>query len=1232
MDQKVGLTAGIVALLALAAHMAVPTGGQKAADQGESQGKTKKGKTAPAAGASEQESFDGPWLATRHFLMPYGQPPPVDLPLRPVNLGHADDVLRCAGDESCRSDLRGFFGLEPDKDGMSVKCLLAIVPDPFHTRLALATDRSIEGIQKGAVAAGWEFAAEWLPWSDAVDPDEGDPEERTKERRHIRVQESQPGVMVFRTPAGSQRWRAGGLAVFVVGETPTAGVNPSQFQIARAYMEALDEAPETVKIDGPTFSGSLYSLAFLIQQDQRVHPRKKYKIRSGTVQSLWDKNSFMQTVRANVEFHSAIADVTEQDRHFRKVLTDLGIRVEQAAVLSEDETAFGRAANEAAKGTSQKSKAGFRVENQAPANPSPRGPDQPQPFRSFRFPRDISHLRDAYRQQQAPKPENAPASGLDFSMKDPGIGEDTVPAYAQTQTPLSQNGVINEIARAIRRFDIRIVDISASNVLDTLFLAGALRRQCPDTRLLVQSADLLFVQAEQAQPLDGMLFLADYPLFAESKVWADKVETAVFPDTFSEGVFNATTLLLLCDAPQCSDSTELRDALVDYGWEPTKKAAYPPEWLMTLDRRGFMPVRVWAHDEKVATKNWFEPVPGPAAKPDFSKLPAPQIWTLISGAFAVLGVVLGVWMVLLRRYDKWQVDARFEPMSPAPPTTVADRKDGLPSECSWHGFYLLLLLSLLLAIQLGIFAARLVFDDWLHLTLMAIGFLLPAGVAIRYCRLSRATPPTDPPSAQTSAWRKKLNGILDSRLAACLAAAFVLAGVAVWTFCCLRPGSQGQLFSFRAAELRFGSSPLWPILSAAAALLLWCFVHVTRLYLASRGQPYVVSDGVEVLKGHLDNSHKEFKASAESAFGLLPGQWRGFWIALVAFAAICALSRVDIQLGSIDGSPYDTLSIALPLLVSALLLLTCWHVRSLWKSLHRFTTNLELLPAASAFVPVSPSSGNRPIWVRHSDLLSLDVHTNSVLVLHDLELHRGKELTREWLSETSVTSWYGSYRDQLASLLKPSLFRTRREVVEEHQGLWRLSETIATPICKTLMHDWQSEPLVKRMAAAVGSQIEEQTARVEEAPPTRKQAFSATTELDSVRDLGERFVALHYTPFLLYGVRQIKNLFWFPSIGFVLLMFSMNSYNFQAPHWIGMFLLVLFAIITWTLGRCIVQMERDPILSRIAGTKPGQLSAGFYLKLAQYGALPVLGLLAHQFPAISNTLLSGIQPALEALK
>jgi hypothetical protein len=97
-------------------------------------------------------------------------------------------------------------------------------------------------------------------------------------------------------------------------------------------------------------------------------------------------------------------------------------------------------------------------------------------------------------------------------------------------------------------------------------------------------------------------------------------------------------------------------------------------------------------------------------------------------------------------------------------------------------------------------------------------------------------------------------------------------------------------------------------------------------------------------------------------------------------------------------------------------------------------------------------------------------------------------------------------------------------------------------------------------------------------------------------------------------------------------MLGMTSYSFQAPHMIGRFLMVLFAAIACMLGTCMAQMERDPILSRIAGSKPGELSAGFYLKLARYGALPLLGLLAWQFPWLSNLLSSWIEPALEALQ
>jgi hypothetical protein len=66
--------------------------------------------------------------------------------------------------------------------------------------------------------------------------------------------------------------------------------------------------------------------------------------------------------------------------------------------------------------------------------------------------------------------------------------------------------------------------------------------------------------------------------------------------------------------------------------------------------------------------------------------------------------------------------------------------------------------------------------------------------------------------------------------------------------------------------------------------------------------------------------------------------------------------------------------------------------------------------------------------------------------------------------------------------------------------------------------------------------------------------------------------------------------------------------------------------------RCLSGIARDPILSRISGTTPGELGAEFYLKLVSYVALPVLGLLASAFPSISNFLFSWIEPTLEAIR
>jgi hypothetical protein len=61
------------------------------------------------------------------------------------------------------------------------------------------------------------------------------------------------------------------------------------------------------------------------------------------------------------------------------------------------------------------------------------------------------------------------------------------------------------------------------------------------------------------------------------------------------------------------------------------------------------------------------------------------------------------------------------------------------------------------------------------------------------------------------------------------------------------------------------------------------------------------------------------------------------------------------------------------------------------------------------------------------------------------------------------------------------------------------------------------------------------------------------------------------------------------------------------------------------------QMDKDAILSRLSDTEPGKLDSAFYVRLVSYGALPLLTVLASQFPSIGRFLFSWVQPAIETL-
>jgi len=76
----------------------------------------------------------------------------------------------------------------------------------------------------------------------------------------------------------------------------------------------------------------------------------------------------------------------------------------------------------------------------------------------------------------------------------------------------------------------------------------------------------------------------------------------------------------------------------------------------------------------------------------------------------------------------------------------------------------------------------------------------------------------------------------------------------------------------------------------------------------------------------------------------------------------------------------------------------------------------------------------------------------------------------------------------------------------------------------------------------------------------------------------------------------------------------------------------LFIVIGITVGIVYAQMHRDATLSHMTDTTPGELGFDFYIKMAAFGAVPLLSLLSAQFPEVNRFLFAWLQPALEALK
>jgi hypothetical protein len=447
-------------------------------------------------------------------------------------------------------------------------------------------DRYLDAIQQAIAAAGYIFDRHSLPWdiSKTAAPVVLPTEPKTPQTppRHL----YEPGVILFR---GNKKL----LLLFLVGETPTGGIHRVAFQNALWQIGELDgwkrsgtanetaeTAKKTLRIVGPTFSGSADSLETLLRSwmgEYKLPPQ--VKVVSGSANSI-KKDDFLR----KIDFHATTVLFEQAREEFYDYLGGLDGSVKPAV---DDRPARPQIAwlSEAGTGSGQ------NVRNEIAGRPS---------ILSFIFPLHISQLR-AEAARQSRSRDEAPYT---LAPKNPNLAlpmgeaggpgsKDIVPLFSQLETITMELALDEELA-AIHRERIRYVGVSATDPQDRIFLVREIRKHCPNTRVFfILGSDLLYMHSERNPDFQGALVISPYPLFGLNQLWTYPFEgfqsREQFSTNSSQGIYNATLALL--------DRTDL---MLEYGYPfqtyKEDEPRYPALWLGVVGSNGIWLVKAFKFD------------------------------------------------------------------------------------------------------------------------------------------------------------------------------------------------------------------------------------------------------------------------------------------------------------------------------------------------------------------------------------------------------------------------------------------------------------------------------------------------------------------------------------------------------------------------------------------------------------------------------------------------------------
>jgi hypothetical protein len=405
-----------------------------------------------------------------------------------------------------------------------------------------------------------------------------------------------------------------------------------------------------------------------------------------------------------------------------------------------------------------------------------------------------------------------------------------------------------------------------------------------------------------------------------------------------------------------------------------------------------------------------------------------------------------------------------------------------------------------------------------------------------------------------------------------------------------------RLFLARLAAIDSGLSPLLPLLLLGLLLLLsyaWNFQRARALRAVTPFEAALMTLDVEST-GDLGKLGHALRQVRDRLFFLVP-DGNAMALALVLLCVVCiAYGRMDwtpetIAFARNGPSAFDGL-LRLGLLATATVIpWAAYRFYSVWSAFRTFLDLLAERPAGLAFArlrnPAAEVSGWP--WAEPRPLGS----------------HAVQEATRIWWRQLSAASplQAGSYAAALQNELS-QLGDARKDAIRVIlSGLERAG----------------------RLSVAPGPR-----------PDLGAPQVPAADAPEAFLRRAEEFLALQIAAFLEHVMAQLWSLALVVFCSLALAGLLVSSYPTPAEAFLKLVLTVVLALTVVALISAAFQMSRDPVLSVVAGTKPGRVSWNFDLisKLLLFGLGPVIALVGTQYPVLRQSLGTWTQALLQMLK